>query len=99
MNCEHQALQYINDIIIERKIQMVTKIHRTNDTNLTCAVCPKTVARKRGVQPSFSRRGFTSAPALPDEDDHHGDDDEEGVEQEKEENSSNPYWSLDGGSD
>ena len=33
---------------------------------------PKTVARKRGVQPSFSRRGFTSAPALGDEDDHDG---------------------------
>ena len=75
------------------------QISRGCYTNLTCAVCPKTVARKRGVQPSFSRRGFTSAPALPDEDDHHGDDDEEGVEQEKEENSSNPYWSLDGGSD
>ena len=30
------------------------------------------MARKRGVQPSFSRRGFTSAPALGDEDDHDG---------------------------
>ena len=35
-------------------------------------MCPKTVARKRGVQPSFSRRGFTSAPALRDEDDYDG---------------------------
>ena len=70
------------------------QISRGCYTNLTWAVCPKTVARKRGVQPSFSRRGFTSAPALPDEDDHHGDDDEEGVEQEKEENSSDHYWMI-----
>ena len=31
---------------------------------MTWAVWPKTVARKRGVQPSFRRRGLTAAPAL-----------------------------------
>ena len=43
------------------------------------------MARKRGVQPSFSRRGFTSAPALGDEDDHDGGGggDHDGVGEDK----------------
>ena len=54
------------------------------------------MARKRGVQPSFRRRGFTAAPALGDEDDHAGYDGEGDVEQEKEENSnsSNLYRTI-----